>query len=137
MEKIVLIISCSKKKHNHSSPARDMYDSPLFKMSLKYAEKLNPDKIFILSAKYHLLPLGKEIEPYDVTLNNISVKDVKIWADRVVQELNENTDLENDHFVILAGEKYIKFIRDKLKHKEEPLKGLSMGNRLKFLKSRS
>jgi hypothetical protein len=114
-----------------------MYDSPLFKMSLKYAEKLNPDKIFILSAKYHLLPLGKEIEPYDVTLNNISVKDVKIWADRVVQELNENTDLENDHFVILAGEKYIKFIRDKLKHKEEPLKGLSMGNRLKFLKSRS
>lgn len=113
-----------------------MYDSPLFKTSLKYAERLNPDKIFILSAKYHLLPLDKKIEPYDVTLNDMPVKDIKIWADKVVQELKENTDLEIDYFVILAGEKYAKFIRDKLKHRDEPLKGLSMGNRLRFLKSR-
>lgn len=132
-----VLISCVSKKLDHSAKARDMYISPLFKLSLKYAQKLNPDKIFILSAKYHLLPLDKEIEPYNVTLNNMSVNEIKSWAEEVVRELGENADLENDNFIILAGENYAKFIRDKLKHVEEPLKGLSIGNRLKFLKSKS
>ena len=52
-----VLISCVSKKLDHSAKARDMYISPLFKLSLKYAQKLNPDKIFILSAKYHLLPI--------------------------------------------------------------------------------
>ena len=68
---LIVLISCVSKKQNHSTPAQNLYISPLFKMSLKYAEKLKPDKIFILSAKYHLLPLDKEIEPYDVTLTNL------------------------------------------------------------------
>ena len=136
MAKIVLI-SCVSKKLDHKAQAKDMYTSSLFKYSLKYAQKLNLDKIFILSAKYHLLPLDKEIEPYNVTLNNMSVNEIKSWAEEVVRELGQNADLENDNFIILAGENYTKFIRDKLKHVEEPLKGLSIGNRLKFLKSKS
>lgn len=136
MAKIVLI-SCVSKKLDHKAQAKDMYTSSLFKYSLKYAQKLNLDKIFILSAKYRLLPLDKEIEPYNVTLNNMSVNEIKSWAEEVVRELGQNADLENDNFIILAGKNYAKFIRGKLKHVEEPLKGLSIGNRLKFLKSKS
>ena len=98
---------------------------------------MNPDKIFILSAKYHLLYLDREIEPYNVTLNKMPVKERKLWAEEIIRELSENADLENDKFIILAGENYAKFIRDKLKYVEEPLKGLSIGNRLNFLKSKS
>ena len=38
-------------------------------MNLKFAKSLNPDNIFILSAKYGLIDLDEEIEPYDKTLN--------------------------------------------------------------------
>jgi len=134
---LIVLISCASKKQTHRTLAKNLYISPLFKMSLKYAEKLKPDKIFILSAKYYLLPLDKEIEPYDVTLNKMSIKEKKAWAEEVIKELEDNTDLNNDHFVILAGENYVKFIRDKIKNREEPLKGLSIGRRLSFLKTKS
>ena len=98
MAKIVLI-SCVSKKLDHKAQAKDMYTSSLFKYSLKYAQKLNLDKIFILSAKYHLLPLDKEIEPYNVTLNNMSVNEIKSWAEEVVRELGQNADLENEYFI--------------------------------------
>lgn len=66
MSKIVLI-ACAKNKMPHRAKAKELYRSSLFKYSLKYAELLNPDKIFILSAKHHLLDLEREIEPYDET----------------------------------------------------------------------
>lgn len=134
---LVVLISCVSNELDHKAQAKYMYTSNLFKYSLKYAQKLNPDKIFILSAKYHLLYLDREIEPYNVTLNKMPVKERKLGAEEIIRELRENADLENDKFIILAGENYAKFIRDKLKHVEEPLKGLSIGNRLNFLKSKS
>jgi len=57
MAKIVLI-SCSSKKSAHKSKAKNLYISTLFRLSLAYAKKLKPDKIFILSAKYGLLNLN-------------------------------------------------------------------------------
>ena len=92
--------SCTKFR---KAQAKDMYISNLFKYSLKYAQKSNPDKIFILSAKYHLLYLDREIEPYNVTLNKMPVKERKLWAEEIIRELSENADLENDKFIILAG----------------------------------
>jgi len=51
MKKIVLI-SCASKKLEVKAKAADLYTSALFKLNLKYARKLKPDGIFILSAKY-------------------------------------------------------------------------------------
>jgi len=59
MKKIILI-QCSKKKLIKPAKAKDLYISPLFKKSLAYAFMLNPDKIFILSAKHNLLPLNRK-----------------------------------------------------------------------------
>ena len=44
---------------------------------LKYAKKMTPDKIFILSAKHGLLSLSQEIKPYDKTLNNMQSNEIK------------------------------------------------------------
>lgn len=79
MKKAVLI-SCVSKKLPHKAKAKDLYISPLFKLNLAYAQSLNPDVIYILSAKYVLLDLDAEIEPYDETLNNISSSQVRAWA---------------------------------------------------------
>ena len=67
MAKIVLI-SCVSKKLSHKSKAQELYISPLFRKNIQYAKSLNPDKIFILSAKYGLIKLEEEIEPYNKTL---------------------------------------------------------------------
>jgi uncharacterized protein DUF6884 len=67
----IVLISCVSQKGNQKAKAKDLYKGPLFTNSLAYGQKLNPDKIFILSALHHLIELDEEIEPYDVTLSYV------------------------------------------------------------------
>jgi len=74
----IALISCGSKKLDKKAQAQDMFISPLFKKSLEYAKKvLKPDGIYILSAKYGLLGLKTDIEPYNMALNNMSTQDKK------------------------------------------------------------
>ena len=130
----VVLISCVKKKLDHAAPAKDLYISPLFRLSWKYAQTRNPDKIFILSAKYHLLDPEKVVEPYDQTLKRMNSQERKGWSAEVLKELRDDTDMKNDKFVLLAGRPYLEYIGDEIVHKEEPLKGLSFGRRISRLK---
>ena len=133
MAKIVLI-PCVSKKQNKITKAKDLYTSPLFKYSLKYALSLTPDKIFILSAKYGLLDINKEVEPYNQTINKLPQKEIKNWANNVLKDLNTKTNLKNDEFIILAGENYRKYLLPYLSNYKIPLKGLGIGKQLQFLK---
>lgn len=147
MKRIVLI-SCVSQKLQVKAKAKDMYVSPLFKYSLKYAKSLNPDKIFILSAKYGLLDLEKEIDPYNETLSNISRKqreknpnikvlskeERKIWVKKVIKQLRQKCDLDNDKIIFLAGKKYIENLTSRIKNYEDELAGKPIGKRVKFLK---
>lgn len=148
MKKIVLI-SCGSKKMNTKTKAKDMYQSPLFKYSLQYAFKLNPDKIFILSALYGLLDLETEIEPYDVTISNVSLqnrlkkpqlkvlsKNEKIeWGKKIVDKLAISSNIEKDVFIVLAGLEYVKPIIPYLPNIQEPLKGIGLFDRISHLKT--
>jgi hypothetical protein len=84
MKRIVLI-SCVSQKRTFRSKTKDIYISALFKKNLAYARRLNPDAIYVLSAKYGLLDLKAEIDPYNLTLNTMSAKEIRSWADRVLQ----------------------------------------------------
>ena len=129
-------ISCVSKKLDHKALAQSLYISPLFQKNLKYAKKLNADKIFILSAKYGLLDLNDEIEPYNMTLNEMSNKEIKVWADNVLVTLGKVSQLDKDNFVFLAGNNYRKFLIAHLKNYEIPLQGLGIGKQLKWLTER-
>ncbi len=133
MKKIVLI-SCASKKLPLKACAEDLYTSTLFKLNLKYAKKLNPDAIFILSAKYWVLELDTTIEPYDVTLNNMSTSEKKAWAKTVVEQLGRHASCQDDHFIFLAGENYRKYVKPYLTSFEIPLEGLPIGKQLRKLK---
>lgn len=135
MAKIVLI-SCVSKKLNRKSRAQDLYASPLFRKNLKYANSLNPDKIFILSAKYGLLRLDEEVEPYNQTLNNMSSVEIQQWADLVLARLKEVSSLDEDEFIFLAGENYRKFLIPHLKNYNVPMLGLGIGKQLRWLSER-
>lgn len=133
MKRIVLISFVSKKLP-YKSKAKDLYTSPWFKLSYKYAVSLNPDKIFILSAKYGLLNPEQEIEPYNETLNTKSTQEIKDWAQEVIIDLKKQTDLGKDEFIFLAGTKYRKFLILHIKNYKVPMQGLTIGRQLSFLK---
>lgn len=106
MRKIVLV-SCVSKKNQGPHKARDLYASPLFRKAYEYAESLNPDKIFILSAKYHLLDPETIVEDYNKTLNTFSAAERKEWANVVLEQMADaKIDLKNDELIFLAGKKY-------------------------------
>jgi hypothetical protein len=132
--RLVVLISCVSKKRSRKARAAELYTSTWFKRSLQYARKLKPDSIFILSAKYGLVGLDEEIEPYDVTLNRMRAGERKAWASRVLDQLKRNFDLQRDHFIILAGERYRQYLLPHLASYEIPLKGLPIGKQLQYLK---
>jgi len=132
MKKIVLI-SCVSQTRTYRSKAKDLYISALFKKNLAYARRLNPDAIYVLSAKYGVLDLETEIDPYNLTLNTMSAGEIKIWADRVLQQLKQVANLPDDHFIFLAGMKYRKYLLPHLRSFEIPLEGLTIGKQLQAL----
>lgn len=131
MQKIVLL-SCVSKKLDKESSAELIYNSPLFKKSLNYAKSLNPDKIYILSAKHYVLELNDVIQPYDETLNTMSNKDILKWSNNCLNQLKQKQNLEIDNFIILAGDKYRKYLLPYIKNYELPLEGLRIGEQMSW-----
>ena len=132
--KRVVLISCVSKKRSSKARVAELYISTLFQLNLQYARKLEPDDISILSAKHGLLGLDEEIEPYDVTLNKMTANEQRFWANKVIEQLERHFDLQHDHFIILAGERYRQYLLPYLASYEIPLKGLPIGKQLQYLK---
>jgi hypothetical protein len=136
MAKIVLL-SCTKSKLDKPSQAQDLYSaSPMFRKTLEYGKSLRPDKMFILSAKHHLVPLTKVLEPYDKTLKEMSSEEKKVWADEVIKQMkNQGLNLEKDQFIFLTGSEYMKPLVGYITNVESPMNGKRMGERLQWLNS--
>lgn len=130
----VILISCCSSKQKERSRAEDLYISSRFKYSLQCAKRLRPDKIFILSSKHGLVNLQDKLDPYNETLNNKSINEVIQWSNGVVKELSKVADLKNDMFIFLAGLRYRKYILPYIKNYRIPLKGMRIGQQLKFMK---
>jgi len=74
----IVLLSCTKSKLEKKSPAYQLYSpSPMFQKTMEYGKSLKPDKIYILSAKHHLVPMNKELEPYDLTLKTMKSDEKK------------------------------------------------------------
>ena len=137
MAKIILI-SCVASKQKTHCKAKDMYISPLFKKSWKYANQLQPDKIFIISAKHHLLDPEEKIAPYNETLYDFTSTQRKEWAKTVLKALESKVEgsLNEHEFIILAGKKYYEYLigRNGIQNFSLPLEGHGgIGCILKFL----
>lgn len=62
---------------------------------------------------------------------------VKAWADKVLEQLKQRADLQNDHFIVLAGEMYRKFLLPHLKSFEVPFQRMSFFKQLQYLANRT
>jgi hypothetical protein len=132
----VVLISCSKLKRKEKSPARDLYISPLFKQSRRYAE-IYGDRWAILSAKHGLVLPDKMIEPYNVALgaysgNALSKEERRAWAEKTQRQIV--TEFGRDaEFIVLAGKEYVAALKG-LPNVKAPLAGLQLGPRLAWLR---
>ena len=78
------LVSCSKKKRTEPLPAADLYAaSTRFLLSRRYVKALS-SRWLILSAKHGVLRPDQIIEPYDKTLNSMTMPERRQWADDVL-----------------------------------------------------
>lgn len=138
MAKVVLL-SCTKSKTKHAAPAQELYSaSPMFQKTLEYGKSLKPDKMYILSAKHHLVPLTKKLEPYDKTLKEMPKDEKEKWGEETIKQMKSSgINPEKDTFIFLTGSEYMKplakYIPDS--NTEKPMEGKRFGERLKWLNS--
>ncbi len=133
----IVLTSCVSQKLPYRAKAKDLYVSPLFRKNLAYANQINPDEIYVLSAKYGLVNLDTKIDPYDLTLNTMSEAEIKGWAKMVLEQLGRVGDVRKDHFILLAGLNYRKYLIPYLGSYEVPMEGLTIGKQLGFLSKHS
>ena len=96
------LISCTKSKQNYPCKASEMYsNSNLFRKAYAYATK-NYDFVAILSAKYGLLFPDDEIEPYNLTLNNMKPLQRKEWAKKVFDQMKSRLRLNDFDKILIA-----------------------------------
>lgn len=139
--RLITLVGCCAGKLDHPAPARDLYQSPLFRLSLAHAEQLGAE-VFILSALHGLVGLAQELEPYDLSLADFDAVEMAEWARVVGFQLGDLLGIEpgacapkGTRFVLLAGQRY----RPEWPrgcHVEEPLRGMGIGRRLAWLRAR-
>ncbi len=135
-KKKIVLIACSQSQLPSRAAVKDLFISPLFRYNLQYAERLNPDLVFILSAKYGLLELDEVIDPYDVAIAKKTPHDEQVtWSNGVLKQLKEQCSLKNDEFVFLAGDNYRKHLLPHIDTYTVPMTGLRIGEMLKYLKN--
>jgi len=126
------LISCTKKKRSYPCKASEMYSaSDLFRKAYAYAAK-NYDFVAILSAKYGLLFPDDRIEPYNLTLNDMSSDEVKEWSEKVFKQMNNRLQLSDFNKAFFHTEKkYRQYLIPKLEglgiRCEIPLGNLGIG----------
>ena len=123
-----VFLSCTKKKASHRCKAEEMYgESSLFSKALEYAKSLNPDKIYILSAKHHVLPLSKEIDPYNKTLKDCSAEERKEWTEEVVKQLKAKGVNFEAKTLFFCGEDYIQYLKEYFPNSKSMFEGKGIG----------
>ena len=117
MNKIALI-SCCKNKRSTRCKVKDLYVSKSFLSNMALADEMRLSTRYVLSAKYGLLEMDCEIEPYDVLLTSFDQEYIKNWAISIVQKLSREWNLNQTKFYIFAGEDYSNKLIENLPHYE-------------------
>jgi hypothetical protein len=132
----IIFLSCTAAKTEYKCRAEELYSpSPMFQKSLEYSKRLKSDRIYVLSALHYVVPLDKELEPYNKTVKDMSKNEKDSWGLNVKKILEqEGINLKEDRFIFFAGQEYqkplTKFIPPK--NLKDTLIGKRFGERLKW-----
>jgi hypothetical protein len=126
--KRLVVIACGGKKSEKPGkiPADERYTGNYFTACLMAAEVMDGPTM-VLSALHGLIPLSKEIGPYDITFG-----DPRAVREDMLKQQAEELGLLDAKVTILGGAKYVKAVRQIWPDAEAPLKG-GIGQQLKQL----
>jgi hypothetical protein len=122
----LVLVSCCGLKLARPAPARELYQSPLFKLARRFAEQSGRPWV-ILSALHGVVDPEQIIEPYDQRMPTAR-EAAQAWAAPVAIELQRRAG----RFVSLCGVDYTRHLAGL--DIEHPLAGLGVGSRLQWLK---
>jgi hypothetical protein len=132
----VALIACTKTKADGALPAALLYRSPLFRKSLLYALS-KTDRVYILSAKHGVLQLGDIVEPYELSIKDLSAEQKANWIVKVGSSLKQLI-ASTDKVHILAGLEYARPLLPIFQkigcQVISPLAGKSFGQRVSWLR---
>lgn len=129
-----VVIACGSKKvdlrDGEEVAAMDLYIGGYFKYCLRFARTFELP-IYILSAKYGLIPLDKMLPTYNRRLSECPKKYRTAWYQMVGRDLSKY-----QRVVCLAGESYSGFEEFCAAKIYKPLKGVGgIGKQMQFIKN--
>lgn len=130
------LVSCGKMKAADPAPARHLYQSELFQLSLAYAEA-TCDRVFLLSAKHGVIHPDEQLKPYEFTIDKLTAVERLLWASDAIRKVRDVASPDPATLVLFAGESYVRPLRAYAGEElviEEPLQGLFIGKRLQWLR---
>lgn len=128
--KTIALVPCSsgKVQTTRPLPAKDFYIGTFFHKALECAKSLQPDEIYILSAKHHVVELEQKMTYYNMLLSKQPVKYRKMWAEEVLYQLEEKgVNLMKDEIIFLTGKAYYENIQKHIVHNKIVGEGLRIG----------
>lgn len=132
----IALVGCSGPKLDRAAPARQLYTSQLFRSALALAEHRH-DAVYVVSAKYELVPLDRVIEPYNLTMSVVAKEWRTIWGVRVWDSILRRHQGVDRQIYVYAGKDYAQPIRQAGFHAatfHEPLARMQIGQRLRWLR---
>lgn len=132
----LMLVSCCGPKLSRAAPAKDLYQSQLFKLARAYAERSGHPWV-ILSALHGVVLPDQVIEPYDQRMPTQQTAR-RSWGAGTSQALLAAAGGRRMRYVSLCGSDYTEFLGGPLESAgstiEYPLKGLAIGQRLRWFK---
>ncbi len=153
--KRIALVGCGKSKLDHAAEAQDLYTGPLFQKAKAFAQ-VDADAWYILSARHCTVRPTKVLEPYEYRLDSKTQQERYLWGVVARNDLSRYL-VDDGHMrlvksptgflifppdepvtlVMLAGQAYVDPLVAQLAgkpfHIEEPMKGMGIGDRLKWL----
>lgn len=137
---VVYVIGCGKTKKSRRARAAELYTGNLFQACARHA-RANGDTWRILSGLHGMMRPERVIAPYDARVPRRQ-REREWWAINAANALTADPTLRGGFRVVcLAGEEYAAPLRAALERRgieiECPLRGMQVGERLRWLKERA
>ena len=133
-----ILVSCCGPKQTEAGPAQWVYKSPLFHLALAYAKWLayqvgeEERPVLIVSGLHGLVDPQQIIQPYDFDLTTATPRQKRRFAELVAAQWQERFPGVTEA-TSLCGARYNLLLPVRIEI-EEPLQGLGIGDRKRWLK---
>ncbi|OYY75783.1 MAG: hypothetical protein B7Y43_17925 [Sphingomonas sp. 28-62-20] len=102
----IYLVACVSQKLDRRARAAELYRSDWFRKARTYVEETG-SPWFILSAAHGLVRPNDRLEPYNVTLRDLSAAQRRLWGEMTVRQLRRAIGLRHPGpIVFLAGRLY-------------------------------